>query len=98
MNSRLITPYEAKMDKENPLSEYPRPILKRDSYFSLNGSWDFCFSKDGKADYGEKILVPFPPESALSGIARGHADGEALYYRKSFALPECFIKDCDFLI
>ena len=49
-----------------PWNIYPRPQMKRDSFYCLNGEWDFQ-AKGGK---WEKITVPFPPESILSGIGR----------------------------
>ena len=68
----LTTPFSENMDKEHPWAEYPRPAFVRDSYFSLNGEWDFALCGEGEIpdEYAEKILVPFPPESALSGIGR----------------------------
>ena len=47
-----------------PLSEYPRPQMKRNSYLCLNGEWDFS-EKDYAINgiYDEKIIVPFPMES-----------------------------------
>ncbi len=79
----LYTPYEKNLDRSTPHSYYPRPQLKRDSYICLNGEWDFGISAEGER-YGEKILVPFPPESRLSGIERRHKKGERLYYKRSF--------------
>ncbi len=70
---------------------YPRPQMRRDSFYSLNGSWDFGCGTE-KA-YTEKIRVPFAPESSLSGVGRGHPEGDRLYYRKVFSLPDEFIKD-----
>ena len=93
MKNILTTAYAEKMNKSNPWNEYPRPLLKRDSFYSLNGEWDFCTTCEDTPKYEEKILVPFPPESSLSGIERTHADGEYLYYRKKFELPEGFIRD-----
>lgn len=81
------------MDKSSPYNEYPRPAFKRDSFFSLNGEWDFAYSENEPQTYPEKILVPFPPESMLSGIERGHKDEEKLYYRRIFAIPQGFKKD-----
>lgn len=81
------------MDNAVPWNEYPRPSMKRDSFFTLNGKWDFAISKSEPEEYSEKILVPFPPESALSGIERTHKYGEKLYYKRSFELPDGFIKD-----
>ena len=82
------------MNPECPWDEYPRPRLVRDSYMSLNGRWDFAVSgEDIPESFNEKILVPFPPESALSGIGREIKRGERLYYRRTFNLPKGFMKD-----
>ena len=93
MMQNLTTVWEENMDRTCPWSDYPRPLLVRDSYFSLNGEWDFAYSKDEPRKYTEKILVPFPPESRLSGIERGHSDDERLFYRRKFTLPIGFLKD-----
>ena len=68
---------------------YPRPQMVRDSFFSLNGEW--YFSANGGET--ERITVPFPPESLLSGICRGMGKRAYLKYERSFTLPEGFIKD-----
>ncbi|MBQ3080321.1 MAG: glycoside hydrolase family 2, partial [Clostridia bacterium] len=69
---------------------YPRPQMKRDSFYSLNGIWDFGCGKE-KA-YTEMIRVPFAPESPLSLIGRGHKKGDSLFYRRRFILPDGFLK------
>ena len=73
-----------------PRPEHPKPQFKRESWQNLNGEWDFAFdfSKSGKErkffeshNYTHKILVPFCPESALSGIQ--HTDFiPAVWYRR----------------
>ena len=69
--ARLTTPYEKKMDKACPHAYHPTPQLKRPGYLCLNGEWDFLISKSENAgELTEKILVPFPPESKLSGIEK----------------------------
>ena len=70
-----------------PHDRYPRPQLKRDSFFNLNGEWDFA-ATDGSfpTEYNEKILVPFPPQSVLSGIDRTFKKGDVLFYRRRFSL------------
>ncbi len=93
MQNKLTTVFESGMDKNLPWQDYPRPQLKRDSYICLNGKWDFSYSKDTPEEYNEKILVPFSPESRLSGIEKGHPDEEKLYYRRYFTLPDGFKKD-----
>ena len=92
---KLTTPYASALDKNAVWTDYPRPQLKRDSYICLNGEWDFAVSGEASAptEYTERILVPFPPESALSGIERDIKRGELMHYRRTFSLPEGFIKD-----
>ena len=72
-----------------PWNVYPRPQLRRDSFFCLNGEWRFL-ANDGM---WETIRVPFPPESLLSGICRDMGKRPILAYRKSFKLPEGFVRD-----
>ncbi len=73
--------------------EYPRPQMKRDSFFSLGGTWNLSVKKgEDETDLGD-IRLPFPPESRLSGIERTMEHGERYIYRKSFSLPKGFQKD-----
>ncbi|MBP3300244.1 MAG: glycoside hydrolase family 2 [Clostridia bacterium] len=71
-----------------PWNLYPRPQMKRDSFFCLNGAWDF--SANGEA--WESITVPFPPESTLSGFGRRLEKDPTVFYRKTFSLPAEFSK------
>ena len=89
----LKTPYEENMG-DIPHSEYPRPSFKRASYLNLNGEWGLQITdkKDNELFRG-KIMVPFPPESRLSGVERETKKGEILNYTKKFTLPEDFRKD-----
>jgi len=77
--------------KNIPRPEYPRPQFVRDSFVSLNGEWDFTIDKSDTgekrglhkedASYDMKIVVPFCPESSLSGI--GHKDFmDAVWYKR----------------
>ncbi|MBP3685037.1 MAG: glycoside hydrolase family 2 [Oscillospiraceae bacterium] len=71
-----------------PWNVYPRPQMRRDSWMNLNGEWDFAVGEpvfDGKT-----ILVPFCPESQLSGIHTHFPEGAALWYRRKLILPEGF--------
>ena len=80
---------------ENPWQVYPRPQMKRDSYVNLNGRWDFTVSPvpELPETFDQKILVPFCPESQLSGLKFHPEDGKYLFYRRRFTLPEGFRKD-----
>ncbi len=89
--NQLYTPWGEKIDKDNVLPEYPRPQLRRDSYLSLNGFWDYGINGNGAMDsIQEKILVPFSPEAALSGVNRFVSPDEFLIYRRKVVLPEGF--------
>ena len=85
----LSTVFSETMDREKPWQEYPRPQLVRDSYFSLNGLWDYAITKtDARPDtWDGKILVPFSPEAELSGVNRTLHPGEILWYRRTLSVP-----------
>ncbi|MGQ9779963.1 MAG: glycoside hydrolase family 2 protein [Bacillota bacterium] len=78
-----------------PRPEHLRPQFLRLSWLNLNGEWEFCFDhgRSGRerglpcADRLDgRILVPFCPESTLSGI--GYRDFiYCVWYRRTFALP-----------
>lgn len=80
---------------DKPLQEYPRPQLVRNSYINLNGKWDYAITKKDEVPtkYDGKILVPFSPESVLSGVNRIVKPNEYLFYRTTFTLPKNFVKD-----
>ena len=61
-----------------PWMVYPRPQMKRDSYINLNGEWEFSVQDSRPEQYDKKILVPFCPESALSGVEEHFAEGASL--------------------
>ncbi len=80
--------------EENLWQEYPRPQLRRESYLNLNGPWAFA-AKKGKQfprEYTQTILVPFCPESLLSGIHAHYGEDLFLFYRKTVTLPEGFLR------
>lgn len=90
----MFTPWGETLDRDCPLPEYPRPQLRRDSFFNLNGRWEYAIRSDGKAPDGfdGEIIVPFSPESLLSGVLRQVGPGDVLWYRRRFTLPEGFRK------
>ena len=88
----LYTP-QAEALSGTPWDIYPRPQLRRDSYVNLNGTWEFGVSTDGTPVYDRTILVPFCPESLLSGVHQHFSEGSTLCYRRHFTLPEGFRQD-----
>ncbi len=86
---QLKTRWAADVDSMHVHEEYPRPNLVRDSYFNLNGTWDYCINQSVKAEqYDGTILVPFSPETWLSGVQKLVKPKDFLHYRKVFVLPE----------
>jgi len=76
-----------------PWDIYPRPQLRRDSFFNLNGQWEFAAAVNNIPSlYDRAITVPFCPESPLSGLQQHFAEGAYLCYRRTFTLPEGFCK------
>ena len=74
----LFTP-EGENLSGKPWRSYPRPQMRRKSYVNLNGSWDFAVTNgEIPKKYNQKILIPFCPESALSGIGQHFPEGSAL--------------------
>ena len=64
-----------------PWDVYPRPQMKREQWWNLNGQWEFGIH------YDRKIRVPFCPESELSGIGEHFPEGSPLRYRRTVTLP-----------
>ncbi|MCF7730792.1 MAG: hypothetical protein K9N23_03855 [Akkermansiaceae bacterium] len=80
-----------------PRPEHPRPDMLRENWMTLNGEWQFEIDKaaDGEArgltygkDLNAKIIVPFCPESKLSGLGLGNTRKlKDVWYRRTFELP-----------
>ncbi|MDE7445344.1 MAG: glycoside hydrolase family 2 [Lachnospiraceae bacterium] len=79
----LTTTFGETLSPDNVLPEYPRPQMRRDSFLSLNGHWDYAITDttDFPSKYDGKILVPFSPECTLSGVNRQLQPSEFLWYR-----------------
>lgn len=91
---QLTTPWGENLT-DKPWQEYPRPQFVRKSYINLNGHWDYAITKNEyfPTSYHGKILVPFSPESPLSGVNRQLNPGEYLFYKRTFSLTKSFVKD-----
>jgi beta-galactosidase/beta-glucuronidase len=71
---------------------YPRPLLRRENWQTLNGEWDFALDPQGEwhapsaVEWSTRIRVPFSPEAPLSGIANT-GFYRALWYRREVPRP-----------
>ena len=93
VEGKIQTPWAVKVDPANPLPEYPRPQMSRQTWLNLNGLWDFAIRPEGEPElsaYDGKILVPFAAESALSGVGKLVGKENVLLYRKTIAIPSSF--------
>ncbi len=86
---RLKTPWTDDVGPENAWPEYPRPQLQRERWLNLNGVWQYAKAEENEKppfgrDLAERILVPYPVESPLSGIQRFDT---RMWYRRLFDVP-----------
>lgn len=80
------------MQESRPTPVYPRPLLERANWSSLNGAWQFAFDVEGvwrtplHVMWEREIQVPFAPETPASGIAfTGYF--RACWYRREVRIP-----------
>ncbi len=91
----LKTEWGESLNPDAPLQEYPRPQFRRESYLNLNGQWDYAITNSDEvpAQFDGRIVVPFSPESILSGVGRTVLPHQTLWYRRTLTLPEGFVPD-----
>jgi hypothetical protein len=83
----LATRWTKEVSPENALPEYPRPQMVREKWTNLNGLWQYAIrpaSEDRPNKWDGEILVPYPVESALSGVMKSVSPEQKLWYRRSF--------------
>src|ERR1044071_8574584 len=87
----LMTRWSRDVSPKNEHPEYPRPQMARKDLLNLNGLWHSASAaKDAAqpAQWGGRILVPFPIESALSGVMKRVYETNRLWYRRTFEVPK----------
>lgn len=92
-SSPILTRWAKNVSPTNVHPEYPRPQLVRKDWQNLNGLWDLAIVDDPTSGvtaqapekFDHKILVPFPVESALSGVGKR---AKHVWYRRNFAVPK----------
>ena len=83
----LATRWTKDVSPEKAWPEYPRPQMVRKDWTNLNGLWQYAIrpaGEDKPSKWDGEILVPFPIESALSGVMKAVKPDERLWYRRSF--------------
>ncbi|HXT40392.1 MAG TPA: glycoside hydrolase family 2 TIM barrel-domain containing protein [Candidatus Angelobacter sp.] len=88
---RLMTRWAKDVSPKNAHPEYPRPQMVRKDWQNLNGLWDYAITdKDAPApkQWAGKILVPFPIQSALSGVMTNVSENQRLWYSRKFEVPK----------
>ena len=91
----MLCVFTASAQANTPRPEYPRPQFERDAWINLNGNWTFTFDfgKSGvdrrlneSKGFDRTILVPYCPESKLSGVE--YKDFiNAMWYHKKIQAP-----------
>jgi hypothetical protein len=90
-NLKLPTRWSAAVSPSNALKEYPRPQMVRSNWTNLNGLWAYAIADTSvrilPAHFDGQILVPYPLESALSGVQKMLKAHQYLWYKKTINIP-----------
>ncbi|HNY93044.1 MAG TPA: glycoside hydrolase family 2, partial [bacterium] len=97
-NPPLATRWFSEAGPEQARPEYPNPAMAREAWMNLNGLWRYAIRPRGEqlldqpgpapaAGWEGEILVPWPVESALSGVQRPVSPEQRLWYSRTFTVP-----------
>jgi hypothetical protein len=89
----LMTRWAKDVSPEKVHPEYPRPQMVRERWQNLNGLWDYAIrprADQQPSQWDGQILVPFPIESALSGVMKRVSDQQRLWYRRQFEIDKAW--------
>ncbi|MGF6928269.1 hypothetical protein QFZ48_003769 [Chitinophaga sp. W2I13] len=82
----LLSRWAKDVNPKNALKEYPRPQMQRNNWENLNGLWEYTITDsitEIPVTYDGQILVPYPIESALSGVKKMLLPTQRLWYRRT---------------
>ncbi len=90
----IMSRWAKDVDPKAPWPQYPRPTMVREKWQNLNGLWDYTLT-DTKPNsnpnaapaWQGQILVPYPIESALSGVGKMVGANQTLLYHRTFSVP-----------
>ena len=94
LNQTLMTTWGEQLNEQQVWDVYPRPQLVRSSWINLNGKWSYQITnKDDQSPLVQftedgLIIVPFPLESPLSGVAKPLHPQQTLWYKTTFELAQ----------
>ena len=86
VEGKIMTKWAKELTPANAWDEYPRPQLQRENWTNLNGLWSYGMAAknaDKPGEWAGEILVPFAPESALSGVGKLLQPDQSLWYKRS---------------
>lgn len=95
VEGRIMTRWIKDVSPINVHPDYPRPQMKREKWMTLNGLWKYAIRPESGSSperYDGVILVPFPVESALSGVQKPVGRENRLWYRRTFNVPKGWSK------
>lgn len=91
VEGKIMTRWAEEVRPDTVHPEYPRPQMKREEWKNLNGMWEYAIrpaEEKAPEQYDGFILVPFPVESALSGVKKPVGKENRLWYRHTFTVPK----------
>ena len=98
----MQTKWGKALDRSSILAEYPRPQFRRSNCTILNGAWDYAITASSAQIPPERfdgtILVPFSPESELSGVGHTLKPNECIWYRRIIEAPPGYDPNTEDLI
>ncbi|HTF28674.1 MAG TPA: glycoside hydrolase family 2 TIM barrel-domain containing protein, partial [Flavitalea sp.] len=86
----MLTRWAKDVNPNTTHNEYPRPRMVRKNWQNLNGLWEYAITdalQNKPSKFEDKILVPYPIESALSGVKKAITPDQFLWYKRTFQKP-----------
>lgn len=87
--SPIMTRWAESVEPGSTWTEYPRPQMRRNNWKNLNGLWDYVITQADSGipvSWDGKILVPYPVESALSGVMKKITRNERIWYKRTLSI------------
>jgi beta-galactosidase/beta-glucuronidase len=92
---KIMTRWASEIRPDSVHQDYPRPQMERAEWLNLNGLWEYAVrpaEAPEPENFDGHILVPFPIESALSGVRKPVGKENRLWYKRTFQVPKIWYK------